>query len=177
MSYGVGCRRGSDPVLLWLRCRPAPVALIGPLAWELPHAMGIALKRQKKKKGGTIFLPHWSSSRAPVTTTTHGVCDRMQCGQRELLSLTGSVFLYLLFISYTQSMSKVDLNDTPTTWNLKNFWLSFCRWKVGFVIILNSQRSCAAKCLPYFGTTCSLASRLHFCISSRAPTHLFQSPF
>ena len=31
MSCGVGRRCGSDPVLLWLRCRPAAVALIRPL--------------------------------------------------------------------------------------------------------------------------------------------------
>ena len=38
---GVGCRCGSDPALLW--CRPAAVALIHPLAWELPNAMAMAL--------------------------------------------------------------------------------------------------------------------------------------
>jgi len=30
-------------------------ALIGPLAWEPPHAMGAALKRQKKKKVVALF--------------------------------------------------------------------------------------------------------------------------
>ena len=33
-----------DLVLLWLRCRLAAVALIGPLAWEPPYATGVALK-------------------------------------------------------------------------------------------------------------------------------------
>ena len=33
---------------LWRR--PAATAPIGPLAWKPPHAMGVALKRQKKKK-------------------------------------------------------------------------------------------------------------------------------
>ena len=36
-------------MLLWLWCRPAAAALIQPLAWKRPHAMGVALKRQKKK--------------------------------------------------------------------------------------------------------------------------------
>ena len=49
MSCGVGCRHGSDPRLLWLWYRPAAVALIRPLAWELPYAVGAALKRQKGK--------------------------------------------------------------------------------------------------------------------------------
>ena len=37
-----------DPLLLWLWCRPAAVAPIKPLAWELPHATGAALKKVKK---------------------------------------------------------------------------------------------------------------------------------
>ena len=50
MNCGVGCRGGSDPVLLWLWCRPAAVALIQPLAWKNPYAAGVAPKRKKKKK-------------------------------------------------------------------------------------------------------------------------------
>ena len=50
MSCGVGRGRGSDPVLLWLWCRPAATARIRPLAWESPYAVGMALKRQKTKK-------------------------------------------------------------------------------------------------------------------------------
>ena len=50
MSCGVGCRHGLD--LPWLRlwCRPAAVALIRPLAWDLPYAVGADLKKDKKKK-------------------------------------------------------------------------------------------------------------------------------
>ena len=50
MSCGVGGRRGSDLVLLWLWCRLATVALIRPLAWEPPYALGMVLKGQKTKK-------------------------------------------------------------------------------------------------------------------------------
>src|SRR5512145_2851458 len=53
MSCGVGCRRGSDPALLWLWRRPAATAPIRPLAWEPPYIVGAAqetAKRQKKKK-------------------------------------------------------------------------------------------------------------------------------
>ena len=45
MSCGIGHRRSLDLMLLW--CRPAAVALIGPLAREPPHA---TLKKGKKKK-------------------------------------------------------------------------------------------------------------------------------
>ena len=39
-----------DPALLWLQRRLAAVALIQPLAWELPYAKDVALKRFKKKE-------------------------------------------------------------------------------------------------------------------------------
>ena len=58
VSGGVGCRRNSDPALLWLWCRPVATALIRPLAWEPPYAMSAALKRtkrQKKKKKKKCF--------------------------------------------------------------------------------------------------------------------------
>ena len=35
--------------LLWLWHMLAAAALIQPLGWELPYAMGVALKRKKKK--------------------------------------------------------------------------------------------------------------------------------
>jgi len=49
-SCGVGGRRGSDSVLLWLWRRLAATALIQPLAWETPYATGAALKKAKDKK-------------------------------------------------------------------------------------------------------------------------------
>ena len=58
----MGCICGSNPVLLWLWCRPAAAALIRSLAWELPYATGAAPKktnRQKtKKKKKKPKLPH-----------------------------------------------------------------------------------------------------------------------
>ena len=39
-----------DPRLLWLWDRLAATALIGPLAWELPYATGVALKSKTKTK-------------------------------------------------------------------------------------------------------------------------------
>ena len=50
MSCGVDCRCGSVPELLWLWRRLVATALIRPLVWEPPYAVGVALKRQKKKK-------------------------------------------------------------------------------------------------------------------------------
>ena len=48
MSCGVGRRRGSDPTLLWLWCRPSAIALIQPLAWEPPYVAEAALEKGKK---------------------------------------------------------------------------------------------------------------------------------
>ena len=53
-----------DPVLLWLWCRLAVATLIRPLAWKLPYAEDVALKRPKKKKkererDGKISLGAW----------------------------------------------------------------------------------------------------------------------
>ena len=53
VSYGSGCRRSSDPMLLWLWRRLAATAPVRPLAWEPPYATEAALemaKGQKKKK-------------------------------------------------------------------------------------------------------------------------------
>ena len=50
MNCSVGLRRGSDPVLLSLWCRPAAAAPFQLLVWEHPYAAGAALKRQKDKK-------------------------------------------------------------------------------------------------------------------------------
>ena len=49
MSCGVGHRCGLYLVLPWLWRRLAATALISPLAWEPPYAMGEALKGQKTK--------------------------------------------------------------------------------------------------------------------------------
>ena len=49
-SWDMGHRCNLDPVLLWLWCRPAAAALIQPLAWELPYAVGAVMKRKIKIK-------------------------------------------------------------------------------------------------------------------------------
>ena len=47
---GVVCRHFLDLALLWLWHRPEAAALIQSLAWDLPYAMSVALKKKKKKK-------------------------------------------------------------------------------------------------------------------------------
>ena len=50
MCCGVGHRCSSDPKLLWLCGRLVATALIRPLAWEPPYAVGVALKDKKTNK-------------------------------------------------------------------------------------------------------------------------------
>ena len=63
MSCGVVRKRGSDPVLLWLWCRLAATALIRPLAWELPYAVGGAQEMAKRQKKGRNILHNHQSAR------------------------------------------------------------------------------------------------------------------
>ena len=54
MSRDVGHRCSSDPALLWLWHRLATTALIRPLAWESPYAMGAVLEKKKQNKTNKI---------------------------------------------------------------------------------------------------------------------------
>ena len=56
MSCGVGHRRGLDPALLQLWCRPAAVALIQPLAWEPPYTTGAAQENGKNTQKKDTFI-------------------------------------------------------------------------------------------------------------------------
>ena len=60
MSCDVGHRLGSDPAWLWLWCGLAAAVPILPLAWELPYAAGVVLKRLKKKKISRDSIFHMS---------------------------------------------------------------------------------------------------------------------
>ena len=68
MSCGVGRRHGSDLALLWLWCRPAATALIGPLAWEPPYATVAALKRQKKTETKNYVPSHMLETSSQLYT-------------------------------------------------------------------------------------------------------------
>ena len=59
MSWGAGRKRSLDLASLWLWCRLAATAPMGPLAWEPPYATGLTLKskfKKKKYKDGSSFV-------------------------------------------------------------------------------------------------------------------------
>ena len=78
MSCGAGRRRGSDPELLWLWCRLAATAPVGPLAWEPPYASGAKEKKKKKvacqnitSEGGQALTDTIFNMFSPTHTHTH----------------------------------------------------------------------------------------------------------
>ena len=69
MSCGVAHRCDLDPALLRLWHRPTATALIGPLAWEPPYAVGVALEKTKKKNHNLKAISDPSMFIAALFTT------------------------------------------------------------------------------------------------------------
>ena len=88
MSCGVGRRCGLDLVWLWLWCRPAAVALIGPLDWEPPYAVGGALKRPKKKKEKRLIKGQRAAPRPPFPQSHTRAATFAQTASSDSLDLT-----------------------------------------------------------------------------------------
>ena len=59
MRLWVGSLTSPSGLRIWLWCRLAAGALIGPLAWKPPYAMGEALKK-KKKFHQTVHFMHFA---------------------------------------------------------------------------------------------------------------------
>ena len=75
MNCGVGRRRGSDPKLLRLWCRPAATAPIQPLAWELPYATGEALKSNNNNNNNNNNKEASERSLDPSTMCGHSFIE------------------------------------------------------------------------------------------------------
>ena len=93
MSCGVGRRHGSDLVLLWLWHRLTTTALIRPLAWETSYAVGVALKKKKKKEIEVLVkMPLWHDAlkslnlrKDPLKTVTcEAISGKASSGRRWL---------------------------------------------------------------------------------------------
>ena len=104
--------------MLWLWRRPAAVALIGPLAWEPPYAMGTAQKNKKKKKTsqmpveefpcGSVGLGSSIVTAAPVASVQSLVWELRfhskllyAAGQRtKPLNKTDFIYLFISFFIF-----------------------------------------------------------------------------
>ena len=118
VSAGVDHRCSSALALLWLWCRPAAPALIQPLAWEPPYAVGAGLTKTKQTdKIKSSFL---------ISIFSTSLISTMTLEQRIFLScvytvpLHGRLFLFfhsvhLHFDSYNflLIMSSVKSNFAP----------------------------------------------------------------
>ena len=80
MLPSVGYRRGSNLVRLRLWCSLATAASIPPLAWELPQAVGVALKDQKKK--GSASGQWVATTFLLIISVNGGPQEEMQTAQR-----------------------------------------------------------------------------------------------
>ena len=58
MSCGL-TRNGLDLALLWLWHRLVAAAPPQPLAWELPYAADVALKKKEKEKEKKCYVSKW----------------------------------------------------------------------------------------------------------------------
>ena len=97
MSCGAGCRCSSDPTLLWLWSRPAAVAPIWPLAWELPYAESAAPGKKKDLKpekyldyrtvtiptNPDVFLRRMTSCKSPLVIILPILPPKVSSGSSE----------------------------------------------------------------------------------------------
>ena len=60
-----------DPALLWLWCRLAATAPIGPLAWEPPYAVDTALKKDR----AALMAYGGSQARGLIGAIAAGLCQ------------------------------------------------------------------------------------------------------
>jgi len=112
VSCGVGCRRCSDPVLLWLWCRLVATAPIRPLAWEPPYAAGAALekaKRQKKKKHTWVNI----STKIRARINSSALYLKFWCGQEYWL------IIFLISISYDELLCGRGRGEVVKLWHLE----------------------------------------------------------
>ena len=96
MSGGVDCRCSLDLALLWLWRRLAATALIRPIDWEPPYAVGAALKRQKtkkkKRKERQLLLTN-SPYPAPLSSVSDQLQDNVATTENDDLT-TKSITIY-----------------------------------------------------------------------------------
>ena len=120
-KLGVGLRCGLNPEVLWLWRRPASAALILPLAWELPYAVDMTLKRKSNVLIWHVLIEnllcsgHWRSA---------GICIWSLMEQKyHWYSILNKVLLI-----FEENYFFENFNYSLT----KNFWLSLLNFSLSF---------------------------------------------
>ena len=75
MTCGVGRRRGSDLVVLWV----VAMAPIGPLAWEFPYASGVDLKNKQTNKQKRNKMKRQDKFKNNINSPTHMETPKSLC--------------------------------------------------------------------------------------------------
>ena len=150
MSYGVGRRHDLDLTLLWLWCRPAATAPIGPLAGKPPCAMVEALKKKKKKKkkkvGKYLLKNIWMiGCTFPPIPPTHTIWRQAVAGEiGKMRPYEWRLYIqYFVFGCWEQGRRK----GLKWLWRVKCEWLA---WEN--VNIDNIQRRVGCGGWSLFGT-------------------------
>ena len=111
VSCGLGHRRGSDPMLLWLWWRLAAAAWIPPLAWELPCAVGAALKKKQNKQANNN-----NNKPSKIILDLYNV---------EMMSFAANTFgLHCTIYSRTVQAQFIEYSSSTTKYLFPNFSLS-----------------------------------------------------
>ena len=105
--------------VLW--CRLVAVALIGPLAWETPYAMGVALKRPKKKNKNKKKPCRWLTSELVVNY----YMLFPKTGNRARVSTLTKTFNSKCLTHCNKARKR---NKRHTDWEKWNKTISICKW-------------------------------------------------
>ena len=73
-----------DRALLWL-CEDGSTTPIGLLAWELPYALGAALKRQKEKKKEEMLKIKKQKTTVTIKNAFDGLTRRLHTAEKTCL--------------------------------------------------------------------------------------------
>ena len=120
----IGHRCSSDLVLLWLWCRLAAAALIQPLAWEFPYAVGAALKQKKKGKELSLVFDvswHLGGLQWTLRSVWSEDCTCLSSGCHSTFHLTWHGYHQLIALVKTRPLSGSILSGT-LSWNGETFW-------------------------------------------------------
>ena len=87
-----------DPMLLWLWCRPAATAPVGPLACEPPYAVDVTLKDKNKKKKEEHLQDEGFTEKVIFELNLKGRIDFVR--QRSCIVIVAKFFCHMLFVKY-----------------------------------------------------------------------------
>ena len=153
MSCGVGCRCNLDPLLLWLWCRLAAAALIGPIAWEIPYASGAALKSKIKREirfvvtiGGSLGEGNLDEGCQNIWTSSYKVAKYRGCNvQRDYIIDTAvcSTWEWILRVLITRK-KKIFFFFLWPHWGIWKFpvrsWIGATAWQPQILNPLSQAR-------------------------------------